>query len=396
MKNNSLNRLLFTNINIYGHEQNWNSGWLLTEGKTIFAFGSGHAPDFPPNFVTRVIDGRGMNLLPGFIDLHTHGAMGHEAMDASPDGLREMAKFYAQHGVTSFLPTTWTASRTAILKVLETVGKMAGPVKDGAAILGVHLEGPYLNKTKCGAQDANLIRLAEPAEALEFLDSGLVRLIAIAPEFPENLWLVDECVRRGITVSAGHTNATYEQMKIAVQHGVRQVTHCYNAMQALSHREPGTVGAAMSFSEIKTELICDNIHIHPAAQKILVDVKQPRGVILITDAIRGAGLPPGDYPIDNRTITIRDGAAYLPGGVLAGSILTLDRALYNIQQNTGRSLQELWPMVSLNAARAIGVAQRKGSLEVGKDADLALIDSTCRVQMTIAEGVIVWDRFRPD
>ena len=303
--------------------------WLRVEGSRIKDLGPGYAPTPVPG--EQMIDCQGGYLMPGFIDLHVHGALGHEVMDADPDGLREMARFYAAHGVTGFLATTWTASQTAIRKVLDALGPLTGPIPGGASLLGIHLEGPYLNPARCGAQDKALIRRANPTEAVEFLETGLVRLVALAPEFPENLWLVDECMRRGVTVSAGHSDATYEQMAAAIQHGLRQVTHCYNAMSPLHHRAPGVVGAALTFPEIRCELIADNIHVHPAAMQLALQAKGPDGVILITDAIRGTGLPEGEYPIDDhRRMTIKDHAARLPDGTLAGSVLTLERGLRNL------------------------------------------------------------------
>lgn len=387
-----MNRLLFINAQIYTPSGLWQKGWLLVEDGIISALGAGQSPIFPHETHTQMIDAQGQSLLPGFIDLHVHGAMGHETMDASENGLEQMARFYARHGVTSFLATTWTASREAICRVLGMAKREIGSIDGGATLLGVHLEGPYLNPSRCGAQDVSLIRQADEMEAMEFLESGVVRLVALAPEFPENLWLLDECIRRGITVSAGHTAASLAEMQVAVSHGLSQATHCFNAMTGLSHREPGTVGAAMSLPEISCELIADNIHVHPAVQKILVDVKGTTGVILITDAIRGAGLPDGEYPIDHRIITIRDGAARLPDGTLAGSILTLDCALRNIIRASGRSLSEVWPMSSLNAARAIGISASKGSLEAGKDADLILLDHNFEVTRTLVNGQIVWNR----
>ena len=386
-----MNRLLFTNAHLFTPAGDWQPGWLLTEGRAIRAAGPGQPPSFEPGFVSRSIDARGNILLPGFIDLHVHGAMGHEAMDASPQALQEMARYYARHGVTAFLATTWTASRHDILMALEGIQGALGPIPGGATLIGAHLEGPYLNPDRCGAQSVVHIRRAEQGEAREFLESGLVRLLALAPEYPENLWLLDECVRRGITVSAGHTSASYEEMQSAAQRGLSQVTHCYNAMTGLNHRSPGTLGAAMSLPEINCELIADNIHVHPAAQKILVQVKGPSKVILITDAVRGTGLPEGEYRIDERTITIKDGAARLPDGTLAGSTLTLNRALQHIGQSTGLPLHETWPMASLNAARAIGISASKGSLEVGKDADVVMLDEQFNALLTVAEGEILWE-----
>jgi len=385
-------RLLIHDARLFTPNRSGLIGWLLVENGLIRSIGFGHTPDFSDAPSLQSLDAQGHNLLPGFIDLHVHGAMGHELMDASPSGLEEMARFYAGHGVTSFLATTWTASRSSIMNALQLVEEMQGPIQGGATLLGAHVEGPYLNPTRCGAQDVNLIRRAEKEEALEFLETGVIRLIALAPEYEENLWLIEECVRRGITVSAAHTAANYEQMQKAVELGITQLTHSYNAMLGLGHRELGTIGAAMALPQISCELIADNIHVHPAAQRILVDVKGPSGVILITDAVRAAGLPEGDYVLDERSVRVQNGAVRLPDGTLAGSILTMERALQNISSATGRALSELWIMSSLNAARAIGVSAQKGSLEVGKDADLVLLDESFNVKLTMVRGEIVFSK----
>jgi N-acetylglucosamine-6-phosphate deacetylase len=385
----STSRLLIYNARLFAPHLPGRVGWLLVRNGLISSIGFGQRPLLPPGGAVQEVDAGGKLLLPGFIDLHVHGAMGHEVMDASVSGLEEMARFYASHGVTSFLATTWTASREAILKALELVEEMQGPIPGGATLLGVHLEGPYLNPARCGAQDVNLIRRADKEEALEFLESGVIRLLALAPEFDENLWLIDECVQRGVTVSAAHTAATYEQMQTAAQHGVTQATHTFNAMTGLGHREPGTVGAALTIPQISCELIADNIHVHPAVQKILVDVKTPSGVILITDAVRAAGLPEGEYILDDRSVHIQNGAVRLADGTLAGSVLTMEHALQNLCAASGRSLAELWVTSSLNAARAIGLSSHKGSLEVGKDADLVLLDDSFQVHLTVAQGEVV-------
>jgi len=383
-------RMLFHNTRLFTPRHPGRIGWLLMENGKIKSIGFGEVPQFSTDASMQRIDAEGKALLPGFIDLHVHGAVGHEVMDASVTGLEEMARFYASHGVTSFLATTWTASREAIRKALELVEEMQGPIQGGATLLGVHLEGPYLNPARCGAQDVRQIRRAEREEALEFLENGVIRLLALAPEYDENLWLIDECVKRGITVSAAHTAASYEQMQRAVAHGVTQVTHTFNAMQGLGHREPGTVGAALTIPQISCELIADNIHVHPGAQKILVDVKTPSGVILVTDAIRAAGLPEGEYMLDERSVHIHNGAVRLPDGTLAGSVLTMERALQNVCAATGRSLAEMWVTSSLNPARAIGLSAQKGSLEVGKDADLIFLDESFHVRSTIVQGEIVF------
>jgi len=363
-------------------------GWLATAERRIHAIGAGAVPDLPD---AQQIDAGGRVLLPGFIDVHVHGAMGHEAMDATPTALQTMARFYAQHGVTAFLPTTWTDADAHIQAALENIAACVGAQPDGATILGAHQEGPYLNPKKCGAQSDKYIRRANPDEARRYLDLGVIRLLALAPEYTENQWLIEECVRRGIAVSAAHTDAGYEEMQAAFRLGLRHATHTFNAMEGLHHRRPGAVGAVMTAPHVYAELIADGIHVHPAVMDVLLRTKGAGGLVLVTDAIRGAGMPDGEYQIDERRVTIRASAVLLPDGTLAGSTLTMNAALRNLIAASGKPLNELWQTSSLNAARAINIAHQKGSLEVGKDADLVLVDDDINVFLTVAEGRVVYD-----
>jgi N-acetylglucosamine-6-phosphate deacetylase len=381
--------LLIKNAVLVTPTGRWSGGWVLCHEGKIAGLGPGNSPDLPG---ADVIEADGLTVLPGFVDLHVHGGVGHEAMDADPDGLRAMARFYARHGVTAFLATTWTDTAARIEAALDVIAELQGPQPDGAILLGAHLEGPYLNPARCGAQSTTHIRRADQTEATALLDRDVIRLVALAPEYEENRWLVAECVQRGIIVSAAHTAATYEQLRAAIALGLSQTTHTFNAMTGLHHREPGVVGAALTSREIRCELIADNIHVHPAAMRVLYAAKGADGVILVTDAIRGAGMPDGEYPIDDRTVLVRDGAVRLPDGTLAGSILTMDRALANFMHATGEPLEAIWQVSSLNAARALGISDRKGSLERGKDADLVLVDDRLAVQMTVAGGRIVYRR----
>jgi len=262
--------------------------------------------------------------------------------------------------------------------------------EQGARILGAHMEGPWLNTVFCGAQDKTLIRTAEREEALSHLDSGIVKLVAVAPEVEGNRWLIEECARRGITIAAGHTNATYAEMQQAVSLGVRQVTHCFNAMRPLNHREPGVVGAAMTMNKIKCELIADNIHVNPVVMKLLLDVKGAEGVILISDSISAAGMPDGAYTFEGMPVTVVNGAARLTDGTLAGSTLTMERALANFAQATRRPLAELVPWSSTNAAKAIHLDNTKGRIAIGYDADLILVDQNLQVKLTMVGGKIVY------
>lgn len=362
------------------------TGWLETSGAQISGLGAGP----PPTAVAGVqtVDGRGLTLLPGFIDVHTHGALGFEVMDADVDGLAAMAGFLVRHGVTSFLPTTWTAARDRTLAALESVAAaMRRPRPPGTArILGAHMEGPYLNPVRAGAQDPAHMAPPEPGELERFLDLGIVRLMTIAPELPANAAVLDELTRRGITASAGHTDATYEQMIAAVDRGVRHATHTYNAMRPLHHRDPGTVGACLTLDALRCELIADGHHVEPAAMDVLFRARGRDAVVLVSDAVRPTGLPEGTHQLDDRTVEVRDGTVRLPDGGLAGSVLTLDRALRNLAAATGQDPAELWPTASANAARSIGVDDRKGRLDAGMDADLVLLDGEATVQAVVVEG----------
>lgn len=367
-------------------------GWLLIHEGRIVLLGAGDDPFLESAASHQRIDAQGYWLVPGFIDLHVHGAVNYELMDANPDGLRTMAQFYAAHGVTAFLPTTWAAPPQALQLVIAMVDTLIGPVPGGASILGVHLEGPYLNPARCGAQDPQWIRRATSEEALPLLDSGIIRLVALAPEFPENRWLIRECLRRGITVSLAHSTATFAEANAAFAYGISQTTHTFNAMTGLGHREPGAVGAALAHPFVRSELIADLIHVHPVPLTMLLRVKGAHRIILITDAVRAAGLPDGTYTLGDRTVIVSHGAVRLLDGTLAGSTLTMDQALRNVHDVTGWPIEEIWPMASLTPAQAIGIAHTTGSIERGKDADLVLLDDQWRVVLTICRGHLVYQR----
>jgi N-acetylglucosamine-6-phosphate deacetylase len=359
-------------------------GWLETSGPQIAGLGAGPPPAAGAGVAT--VDGRGLTLLPGFIDVHIHGALGFEVMDADFDGLARMAGFLARHGVTSFLPTTWTGARDRTLAALESLAEaMRRPRPPGTArILGAHMEGPYLNPVRAGAQDPAHMAPPEPGELERFLDLGVVRLMTIAPEL--HAPVLAELRRRGVTASAGHTDATYEQMVAAVERGVRHATHTYNAMRPLHHRDPGTVGACLTIDALRCELIADGHHVQPAAMDALFRARGRDAVVLVSDAVRPTGLADGTHRLDDRTVELRDGAVRLPDGGLAGSVLTLDRALRMFGAATGRDWAELWPAASANAAESIGVADRKGRLDAGMDADLVLLDGEATVQAVLVEG----------
>jgi N-acetylglucosamine-6-phosphate deacetylase len=350
-----------------------------------------------------VVDGAGAYAVPGLIDIHTHGAAGHDTMDATPAALAGMARYAARHGVTGFLPTTITASHEATLAaVANAAAYMAadgrvGP-RAGARVLGVHLEGPFLNEAAKGAQPARFCRVPDPAEFDAWCTAGPVRLITVAPELPGAEALIRTATARGVAVSIGHTRATYEQAKAAADWGANQATHTFNAMPGLHHRQPGALGAVLTDDRLIAQIIADGIHLHPAIIALAVRAKTPARVALITDAMSAAGLPNGRYDLGGQGVIMREGACWLAGAggeptaTLAGSTLTMDVALRNTMAATGLSLAEALPMATGVPAASVGLHDMGRPLEPGHLADIALLDSAGEVRMTIVGGQIVYQR----
>ncbi|MGB1287501.1 MAG: N-acetylglucosamine-6-phosphate deacetylase, partial [Aggregatilineales bacterium] len=247
------------------------SGWLHYDDHTILAIGQGDAPQ---DIQADHIDADGHTLMAGFIDVHVHGGASVDTMDADPTALHTMAKFFAQNGVTGFLATTWTDSRERVYAAMRAV-KDAQQTSwhDGATLLGVHMEGPYLNIERAGAQNPDHIRRAAEDEMQLLFDLDVIKLLSLAPEFEENHWLIDACAKRGIITSIAHSSATYDQALAAFERGMSHSTHTYNAMTPLHHRKPGIVGAVMQSPHVMAELIADNIHVHPAAMNTLYRIK---------------------------------------------------------------------------------------------------------------------------
>ncbi len=335
------------------------------------------------------IDARGLFVAPGLIDVHVHGGAGHDTMDAMPEALHGMARFFARHGVTAYYPTTMTAPPDAIYAAVENVRRSPQP-DDGAQHLGVHVEGPYLSPKHPGAQPASALRDPDPAEYGAWLSSGVVRLITIAPERPGALELIEAGLDAGVEFALGHTDADYEQVIEAASRGVRQATHTFNAMVGLHHRQPGTVGGVLADDRIYAQVIADGVHVHPAAVKVLVRAKGPGRTLLITDAMRAAGLPDGQYELGGQPITVSGGVARTPSGALAGSTATLDAVLRNAMAFAGLTLSEALPMATSAPAEAMGLTGRKGVLAPGADADIILLDAECRVRLTIVAGRVVY------
>jgi N-acetylglucosamine-6-phosphate deacetylase len=344
---------------------------------------------YPLSSEFSIIDAQECFVIPGLIDIHVHGGNGADTMDGSPEALTTMAVFFAQHGVTAFLPTTVTASKADILQAIENVSHFSS-IPNGAQPLGIHLEGPYLHRDYRGAQPPQHLRPADPAEYRLWLRNPQVRLITVAPEVEGVMDLIHAGQECGVEFAVGHSQASYEQVIRAVEIGLRQITHTFNGMPPLHHRMPGVVGAALSEPRLFTQIIPDGIHVHPAVIKILVASKGIDRTIAITDAIRAAGLADGEYRLGDQTIQVVEGVARTKTGSLAGSTLTYDQALRNMIQFANLSLSEALPMFTRVPAQALGLEQQKGSLKPGADADLVFLDTSDRVRLTMVAGQIVY------
>ncbi|MGB8001626.1 MAG: N-acetylglucosamine-6-phosphate deacetylase [Anaerobacillus sp.] len=335
-----------------------------------------------------------VSLLPGMIDVHIHGVNGADTMDASTEALDVMTKALPNEGTTSFLATTITQDTHGIEQAIEKVGEYINEFqKPGhAELLGIHLEGPFLNHKRAGAQPLHAIQTPDVGvfEVWNKLSRGSIKLVTLAPEMEGGMELVRYLTERGIVASIGHSDATYEQVMNAVEYGASHVTHLYNGMRGLHHREPGVAGAALLDDRLKTEIIADGHHVRPEMIELAYRQKSDAGMVLITDAMRAKCLKNGRYDLGGQDVNVQDGIALLDNGTLAGSVLKMKDALANIQKFTGCSLENAIKMAAENPAKQLGVFDRKGSIAVGKDADLLLLNTAGEVVKTFCKGHLAY------
>jgi N-acetylglucosamine-6-phosphate deacetylase len=339
-----------------------------------------------------LIDHRGHWVSPGLIDVHLHGALGREVMDAEAEGLKQIAAHQAACGVTGFFPTTLSASIEDVTKAIEAV-KRAGEKNLPSDILGIHLEGPFVSPKRKGAQDPKYIKEIGEAD-LEKLTAplcSLKTLITIAPEVGRNLDFVKKMVSMGWVVSIGHSDATYEEARQAISAGINHATHLFNAWREFHHREPGGVGAVLDDERVFVELIADGIHVHPAFIRLAIFRKGKDRVCLITDSLKASGLPDGTYAWGEMEIVLRGNEVRLKDSrVLAGSVLHLNHGVKNVLEWTGLSVPEVVSMASLTPARSVGLGHMVGSLEKGKRADVAIFDRNFETIETYLRGKRVY------
>ena len=339
--------------------------------------------EFPANY----------HLIPGFIDLHTHGANGHDVMDATPEALAVIAKALAAEGTTAFLATTMTADVKEIEKALSVVNDfMQSPQnKIGAKILGVHLEGPFLALTKMGAQRGDKI-ISPDVDLLkkwEKISGDNIRLVTLAPEQKNSMAMIAYLKKQNIISSLGHTDATYAEACEAIEAGSSYATHLFNAMRGIHHREPGTVTAALLSDDVTAELVVDGFHLHPGIVKLVLKIKGKEKIVLVTDAMRAKCLADGCYDLGGQDVYVEKGSARLKDGTLAGSVLKMPSAVQNMLNYTGCELIDAVKMAAENPAKLLGVFDYKGSIAVGKDADIVVLNDSLEVVLTVCAGKIV-------
>ena len=347
-----------------------------------------------PDRGVKVIDLGSWSLAPGYIDLHIHGFRGHDVTTGSQEDIESIARQLPQTGVTSFFPTIATLGKEETLLQVRTIAQAAENQREdpAAEILGMRLEGPFICHAKKGAQYEPGIRPPDPQEITELAAAGRgwVRIVDYAPEEDQHNLFLATAVRLGILTCIGHTSATYEQTLKAIDDGARHSTHLFNAMSPLAHREPGVAGAFLTDSRTTVEIIADGIHIHPAIAKLVVAARGADHVALITDAVAPAGQPEGDYDFVGRKVTLYCGAVRLADGSLAGSVLTLDNAVRNIVAFTECSWSEAIAMATYVPANIANIAQRKGQIAPGTDADLIALDEYGFVQHTWIRGTCIY------
>lgn len=337
-----------------------------------------------------IIDAKGGYVAPGLIDLHIHGYLGKDVCDGEEESIRTISKGLLANGVTGYLPTTMTVDMKVVRKALEVCRALKEESRDweGSAILGCHAEGPFISEKKKGAQDPKYILKPDAKFVKEYAD--IIRIITLAPEEDEDFKAISE-IRRDtdVIVSMGHTSADYETAMKSTEAGVRHATHLFNAMTPLAHRAPGVVTAALN-SDVSAELIVDTFHVNPVFYNMLWKLKG-RKLCFITDCLPAGGLPEGEYTLGGQKIIYRGIVCRLADGTVAGSILHLNKGVWNVYSNSDIPLYECVNCASLNPATVLGLDSRKGSIEIGKDADIIITDGEFNVQKTVIGGKIKYE-----
>jgi N-acetylglucosamine-6-phosphate deacetylase len=382
MKNISSKNVLLRNATVVLPDRELAGGSVLVLGGKIVSIFS--AETAPRAISIEEIDLAGATLLPGFIDVHIHGAVGVDVMEATPAGLQEVSQYLASQGVTGWLPTLVPGSDANYASVAAAVSEAMRAPQVGARILGLHYEGPFVNSAQCGALHVEHFKTYSSPEDLDRLavNPGMAHMITLAPEIDGGVELVKELKRRRWVISIGHTRASIELLNEVFAAGARHMTHFMNAMSPLHHRSPGPIAWGLSRDDVTCDIIADGIHLDPFMLQLLVKIKGVRGLALISDAIAAAGKGDGDYQIWGETISVKNGRTSNASGSIAGSVITMLDAVRTMR-SLGISYVDLAQMASTNPARLLGLHHECGSITVGKRADLITLDAAGAVRFTL-------------
>ena len=366
-------------------------GRVIIDGSSIRDVGAADTVAIPSG--AERIDASQMLVSPGFIEPHVHGCGGVDVMDGTYESLNVVSRVLSRHGTTSFLATTVSSPSDILTAAVEKIGEHIGGSFDGAQPLGIHLEGPFISPVKRGTHKATNVSAPDRSLLQNWIRVGnkSVRLLTLAPELPGAPELARLARDAGVTVAMGHSNATFQEARSAVENGVCYAVHTFNAMRAFSHRDPGIVGEVLADDRIFAEIIADGIHVDPSVVRLFARAKGRTRVLLVTDAVSATDMPDGRYMLGNDAVDVSGGVCRDSGGRLAGSTLTQEVALRNFVEWSGWSLEDAIPGLTLNPARALNLG-KKGVLEPGADADVVLMDPTFRVIKTFVKGRLVFDR----
>lgn len=333
-------------------------------------------------------------IAPGFIDLHFHGALGKDILDADVKSLKVISSFQARHGVTGFVGATMSTSVDSLVRAIEEV-KAAQSLSLESEILGVYIEGPFINVNKKGAHHSQFVGNLDEKETNRILDmlNGLKAIIPFAPEIPQHMHLIPEFTKKGVTAAIGHSNATYTQANESFKAGVSHATHLFNAMRDFHHREPGVVGAVLDSKTVTSEIVADGVHVHPASIRIALAQMGVDRICLVTDSFKASGLGDGVYEFGNSQVFVEgEKAVLLESNTLAGSVLSINRAMKNVLEWCELSVPEVVKMVTSNPARILGLEDRIGCLKEGHQANLVIFDGEFNIKKTILKGREVYSQ----
>lgn len=342
-----------------------------------------------------ILDGQGAYLIPGMIDIHTHGCVGYDFCDGNMEAVQEIARFQASIGVTSIAPATMTLPVEQLENILQTGArfqskKSQGVLPECADLVGINMEGPFISREKKGAQNEAYITMADGEVFRRFQQAaaGLVKYIGVAPETGDVIDFIRQ-VKGETKVTLAHSNADYETAKKAFEAGACHVTHLYNAMPPFHHRDPGIIGAAAENKQVEVELICDGVHIHPSVIRATFSMFGADRIVLVSDSMRAMGMPDGVFELGGQKVVVEGAFARLEDGTIAGSVTSLPQCLRYVVEEAGIPLEDAVACVTINPAKSLGIYEKYGSIQEGKQADLVLLDKKLQVQAVIKAGRIL-------